>query len=212
MANRSRKQQQDGGINMSHDEYWDQFITGSFVPTGGDTFTEHLAEAQETRMDGRQLEGSHSTSLRDLTDQARAANALSLDAVAGTRVSFTSNVGSLLTYDNVPEPHVLGTIVAVRTADGDTTHFNGRVFVSWDDGEFRTMHPEHLRLAPSTMKTASNFRIVTSNLGDISQFFDKTSEEDLVHKATQDLWSFQKDGEDFVLERLFDDTGTPLKV
>jgi len=197
---------------MAYNEYWDEFITGSFVPTGGETFTGHLAETQEDRMAGRQLGGKHSTSLQDLTDKGREAKGLQLPVAAGVRVSFESNIGSILTYDDVPQSHVLGTVVTVRTADGDTTHFNGRVFVSWDDGVFRTMCPEHLRIAPSSMKTASCFRIVTSSLGDISQFFVKTAEDDLIHKATQDLWSFQKDGDEYVLERLFDDTGAPLKV
>ena len=37
-------------------------------------------------------------------------------------------------------------------------------------------------------------------------------EGELIHKSTQDLWSFHKEGEDYVLERLFSDSGEPLKV
>ena len=36
--------------------------------------------------------------------------------------------------------------------------------------------------------------------------------EELVHKATKDLWSFKKDGDNYVIERLFDESGNPLKV
>lgn len=34
----------------------------------------------------------------------------------------------------------------------------------------------------------------------------------LVHQAEQDLWSLTKEGDSFVIRRLFDDTGEPLKV
>lgn len=197
---------------MSYDNFWDDLVTGSFVPTGGDTFTEHLASAKEKRMKGREMHGSHTTALQELTDAGRAKSSLPLPVVAGTRVAFKSNVGSILTYDDVPDAHVMGTVVTVRTAEGDTTHYNGRVFVSWDDGIFRPICPEHLKLAPSSMKMASNYRIVTSNLGDISAFFAKTAEDDLIHKATKDIWSLKTDGSNYVLERLFDDTGAPLKI
>jgi len=38
------------------------------------------------------------------------------------------------------------------------------------------------------------------------------SRDELVHKATKDLWSFREDGGQFVIERLFNDSGDPLKV
>jgi hypothetical protein len=51
-------------------------------------------------------------------------------------------------------------------------------------------------------------------LGDLTQFFSssRTASDTLIHKATKDLWSLKKDGSDYVIERLFDDSGSPLKV
>ena len=41
--------------------------------------------------------------------------------------------------------------------------------------------------------------------------FRRISAETLVHKSTNDLWTIKADGKDFVIERLFQDNGTPLK-
>ncbi len=51
-----------------------------------------------------------------------------------------------------------------------------------------------------------------TSLGDLSQFL-KTADGKLVHKSTKDLWSFKKDADGtLVVERMFDDTGKPLKA
>lgn len=57
-------------------------------------------------------------------------------------------------------------------------------------------------------------RVRVARLGDLTQFFSssRTASDTLVHKATKDLWSLKKDGSDYVIERLFDDSGSPLKV
>jgi hypothetical protein len=47
-------------------------------------------------------------------------------------------------------------------------------------------------------------------MGDLTGFF-RGDNTDLVHKATQDLWSFRKDGDQYVIERMFDGNGEPLK-
>ena len=47
----------------------------------------------------------------------------------------------------------MGEVVNVKSANGDITHHEGKVFVQWDDGKFRPIHSEHLRLA-TTGKTA----------------------------------------------------------
>jgi len=39
--------------------------------------------------------------------------------------------------------------------------------------------------------------------------FVRVAEDTLIHQATNDLWAIRKDGEAFVIERLFD--GAPLK-
>lgn len=41
--------------------------------------------------------------------------------------------------------------------------------------------------------------------------FHRLSAETLVHKSTNDLWTLRKEGEDFYIERLFQDNGLPLK-
>jgi hypothetical protein len=44
------------------------------------------------------------------------------------------------------------------------------------------------------------------------QGFVRLSNETLIHKADRDLWTIKKDGNgSFFIERMFDDTGNPLK-
>jgi len=72
--------------------------------------------------------------------------------------------------------------------------------------------PQHLE-AGKTSKKASMVRMSFSSLGDISGMFTSSeSNDELVHRATKDLWSFKKEGDQYVLERLFDENGGPLKV
>lgn len=156
---------------------------------------------------------SQQTSLRDLTDKARKESALELPQVAGVRVRFAANLGALLTYDDAPAPDAEGTVILVKTAMGKSTSYEDRVFVLWDDGKFRAIQAEHLRRASTRSKQAQSFRMVVSDLGDLSGFFSASSQPDeLVHTSTKDLWSFQKAGDKFVIERLFNDNGKPLKV
>jgi hypothetical protein len=63
-----------------------------------------------------------------------------------------------MTYESPPSKGAVGEVVNVKSANGDITHHEGKVFVQWDDGEFRSIHAEHLRLATTsktTSKTAS---------------------------------------------------------
>jgi len=105
------------------------------------------------------------------------------------------------------------------------------VFVRWADGEFRPVHAVYLRHAADAPKgpnrtaaaTAdptdplgriplSQTRIRVASLGDLTSFL-KLADNTLVHKSTQDLWSFGKDADGSLLvERLFDDNGKPLKA
>jgi hypothetical protein len=58
-------------------------------------------------------------------------------------------------------------------------------------------------------KTAT-FRV--ASLGDLTDFL-KVASGALVHKSTKDLWSYSKDADgNFLVSRLFDDEGEPLKV
>lgn len=49
-----------------------------------------------------------------------------------------------------------------------------------------------------------------ASLGDLSSFV-RLSNETLVHKSNRDLWALKKEGNEFFIERLFDDNGEPLK-
>lgn len=198
-----------------------QVKTASMLP-GRDEFGDDINWGDTGAIDyvlqGRSIEGSETTSIRALTDAGRKKGALKLPVQAGTRVSFEANLGSVLAYTDIPDDKIAGTVVTVRCADGDVTAYNDRVHVMWDDGQFRPIAAEHLRLAATqSSKRASTVRIRVASLGDLSNFFEpvqgKTaSGTDLVHKATKDLWSFHQTGGEFVIERLFNEDGNPLKV
>lgn len=51
-------------------------------------------------------------------------------------------------------------------------------------------------------------------VGSLTQLagFERMSAETLVHKSTKDLWTIKKEGEEYYIERLFQDNGDPLKV
>jgi hypothetical protein len=149
-------------------------------------------------------------SIRNLTDKLRAANALPLPIAAGTRVSFVDNLGAVLSYPDPPVGGSEGTVVTVRCASGDMTHLDSLVFVKWDSGAFLPVHHEHLRRA-SDVRVASTYSLRVAAIGDLTDFM-KTAGEDLVHKATKDLWAMKRVGDEYVIERLFDETGAPLKV
>jgi hypothetical protein len=149
--------------------------------------------------------------VRDLTDKHRMANALELPVESGTRVEFAGNMGAVLAYENPPEPKSQGTVVTVRSASGDITEHGGMVFVSWDDGVFRPIHAEHLRASKGRPKRqASPTRMRVASLGDLTDFL-KLAEDTLIHRSTHDLWSLKSNGSDFIIERLFDESGDPLK-
>lgn len=152
--------------------------------------------------------------MRGLTDDGREANALILPVAAGARVNFETNIGSVLTYTDPPAPDSEGTVVMVRTAEGDTTSQGDLVFVKWDDGRFMAMHRQHLRQAGANQKRASGFVRRAHTLGDLSDFLrTSVDSSELVHKATKDLWAFEQDDSgEVVISRLFTETGEPLKV
>ena len=189
-------------------DFWDSFKETANIsssPSGVDQF---LSE--------RKLEDTHTASLQALTDKGREKSALVLPVQAGARVSFETNIGSILTYDSIPSVGSEGTVVMVRSAFGDITSHDNRVFVKWDDGQFIPVYAEHLRPASGKNRRADAVRRVVSSLGDLSDFFVNANadekEGELIHKSTQDLWSFHKEGDSFVLERLFSDSGEPLKI
>lgn len=162
------------------------------------------------------------TEMTDLTERGRAAKAVPSNIEAGVRVSFITNLGTVMAYQNPPPRGCVGTVVKVRTSSGDTTCFNDQVFVKWDDGHFRPTHREHLRLSADKgehkyrkgFTTRTYDRFIVASLGILTDefFMSAASGTDLVHKATKDLWSVSKTDDGYAIERLFDDTGEPLKV
>jgi len=134
--------------------FWDN--TGIFTGTIPSAIDRHLSE---------KVSGQSFDSVRDLTDVSRAANALPLSTEAGTKVSFTGGLGAYMTYENPPPKGAIGEVVNVKSANGDITNHDGKVFVQWDDGKFRAIHAEHLRLAKQG-KTAKDFASMdTGELG-----------------------------------------------
>jgi len=189
------------------------------------SFNDEFGEffVQETAIDrilqGRELEDPSTHALQDLTDLHGGDVGLPLPQDAGARVQFLASLGAVLTYPDVPGDKVAGTVVLVKTAEGNMTSLpDGRVFVSWDDGKFRAIQAEHLVVAAAegeTAKRASCVRRVVADLGDLSNMFVARvgSGDELVHKATKDLWSVSEgDSGGFVIERLFNQDGNPLKV
>ena len=193
----------------------DAHIQGDDVSFADTTqgFSTNQSLSMDALLQGRELGGDYYNQVQRITAQGRLANALQLPVESGVRVSFITNTGSLLTYPDPPVSGMQGTVIKVRTANGDATYQDDRVFVLWDDGKSRSICREHLRRAKKSQKRSSAVRIMFSSLGDISYFFASSDGEgELVHKATRDLWSYEKNEEGFVLERLFTEDGGPLKV
>ena len=105
----------------------------------------------------------------------------------------------------------MGTVVMVRTAMGDTTEHDGLVFVKFDGGRFMGVHRAHLVAAPTTTRKAHAVRMTVTAMGDLTDFL-KSAGDELIHKSTKDLWKLSKTDGEYVIERLFDETGNPLKV
>ncbi len=173
----------------------------------------------EAYLRGTPFEGEQFTSVRELAEVSRSKHALQLPVDAGVRVKFMANIGSVLSYKDPPGDKMGGTVITVRTAQGDATGQDGRVFVRWDDGKFRSILAEHMRKAKTNKRMANSVRRVVADLGDLTNFFaprdmvlgSDFGADDLVHKATDDLWSFRQEGDNYVIERLFTEEGEPLK-
>lgn len=154
---------------------------------------------------------AHLSGNSSVQDYAKGRTAALGPVPSGLRVAFTGTLSSLLTYPNPPERGETGTVVMVRTAMGDATEQDGMVFVKLDGGRLAALHRSHLRRLPVTSRTANAYRMKVTAMGDLTDFMKSASDE-LIHKATKDLWKLSKQGDDYVIERLFDETGKPLKV
>ena len=122
----------------NHDDFWTSLAAGHSNTT--------LSAAMDSHLSGKSI-GESFGSVATLTDKHRQANALSLPVEAGTKVVFAGGLGAHLTYDDVPADGITGEVVKVKSATGEITHHDGKVFVKWADGKFRPIHAEHLRLA-----------------------------------------------------------------
>tara|TARA_R110002153_G_scaffold72905_2_gene190451 strand:+ start:74 stop:655 length:582 start_codon:yes stop_codon:yes gene_type:complete len=187
-------------------DFWGGLMSGSYMNVRGATDSVDMFLA-----DGLDKEATNRT-LHELTDRGREKNSLVLPIADGTRVSFVANLGSILSLQDAPSNNDKGTVVTVKSAGGEITSHEGRVFVKWDDGQFRAVHKNHLRVASGHHKkqiSASSIRV--ASLGDLADFL-RISSDTLVHKATQDIWSFQKDADGYLIERILGEDGKPLKI
>jgi len=170
-------------------DFWND-LTNGYVNATTTAIDEHLKRAEDT-------------SMQALTDKGRLDMALPFPVSEGTRVSFDTNIGSVLTYSDPPNPGTYGTVVSVRTPEGDSTTMGDMVFVKWDDERLLTLDRRHLRLA----------RIRVSSIGDLSDFMRCGGEREgeLIHKSTKDIWSLSEDGDGWIIERLLNDEDGPLE-
>jgi hypothetical protein len=124
----------------------------------------------------------------------------------GTRVAFIATLESMLTYNHAPDHGKKGIVVRVyqKLASSD----NDQTWVKWDDGSFGCYRSAHLK-ASTKDRTAFNISFRTTSIG---EDYTMHTASTLIHKAKKDLWAFRKEGEEYVIERLFDETGEPIKV
>lgn len=177
----------------------------------GNSSPQFLTAAMDAHLSGKAL-GESFEGVRPLSDAGRAKQALALPVEVGTRVAFVGGLGAVLTYDSPPETGATGTVVHVKSAGGNVTAHEGKVFVSWDDGQFLPVHAEHLRSAGQPVgRVKRQAAIRLGSLGDLTSFFTKVGGDTLIHKSTRDLWALKQDAGGFLIERLFDDSGAPLK-
>lgn len=150
-------------------------------------------------------------SVVELTDAYRKQDNVELPVKSGTRVSFVGWLESYMSYNNPPTNKQQGTVVTAKEGTNNVTSHNEHVFVKFDDGKLLAVHTSHLKYVShdEDVKTAS---ITLTALSDLDRFM-MASTGQLVHKATKDLWSFDKDvNGNIVVERLYTEDGQPLKL
>lgn len=184
------------------------------------------------------LNGEKFTTMQELTDSYRNKKAIQLPILAGTKVAFIGFLESYMSYENPPSNGMMGEVVSAKSANGDVTSHEGKVFVKFEDGVARSIFAQHLMLAgceklpegpmrencekakeegvvkekKKEKKKANENTFVVASLGDLTNFL-RVANNTLIHKATKDLWSFEKDADGmFTVERLYDDNGNPLKI
>ncbi len=151
------------------------------------------------------------TKISDLTNYGRKIYADTSSYTDGVRVYATTNNG-LLIPNRLPSAGTKGTVVSVRTASGEVTSLEGEVFVQWDGrgDKIDRVPVDFIRVATMRVANLDNFIVLS---GPSLTIPNSNATGELVHKSTKDLWSV-KVGEDgsYEIERLFNDSGEPLKV
>lgn len=76
-------------------------------------------------------------------------------------------------------------------------------------------HPEVVTPVATSKPAPAAARTGRTKVGSLAQLngFIRTAEDTLVHKSSRELWALRQDGGggDFYIERMFDETGGPLK-
>lgn len=172
-------------------KFYDQFLSG---------FHTKVASSMDNFLRGQPFDSPHFTSVQNHAYKA------------GDRVLFDATEEAILTHDDAPEDRTEGTVVAVKTASGILTKYQKTAFVKWDDGNFMRVETKFLK--KGRKKKGSSFQVSFDSQKSFMGSFVPRSKNanELVHKATQDLWALEKNDEGFTLSRLFDETGKPLRV
>jgi len=125
-------------------DFWERLVEGHTQTT--------VPDAVDQRISARDF-----GAVQALTDKGKEARAFELPVSAGTRVAFVGNLGSVLAYEDPPENGLEGEVVTVRSASGDITAHDGKVFVKWDDGVFRSVYAQHLRKVSAPEEKQSSY-------------------------------------------------------
>lgn len=181
---------EDFDVSFSNDEYMDKIFQS--MDQGFSAVSDHVKS--------------------DKFAPTASASPITSETPSGTRVAFRYNMESILSYKSIPAKGTFGTVVTVRNCGRTASSLSdGRLYVKWDNGVFDAIYPEHLR--GTKVKTASAVVQKFACMSDLLASFMPMSNggDTLVHKATRDLWSLSETDGQFVIERLFDADGGPLK-
>lgn len=157
-----------------------------------------------------EFKNSH-TSVQGWVESLRKGD-LELPVKSGSRVKFVAGLQALLSYRECPEPGEGGTVVEVKVSGGKVTSHEGMVYVKWDRAGFQPVWSQHLSFGEPVRRSASMVRVASCALDSFLEDFVKVAGDVLINRASQDLWSLTQDGDEFVIARLFDDEGHPLKI
>ena len=133
----------------------------------------------------------------------------------GQPVQVLPSVGFALSARRLPDPKARGSIVCVRVGRREVSAMGRQgFFTAWEDGKFLEMPPDLLARVQGGKYDPALARRVASLDEVVGREFalSAASPQELIHKATRDLWAFQNVGGQFQLCRLFDYDGNPLHV